>query len=215
MDRTQHKTGSAISRPVPWRAGAVCALSVLALLATACATPARTEYDREADFARYETFTWAAPEQRRVRDPILDSELLDRRIARAVSAALEDRGLREVDAEEADLLVTYHSTSRHRVTPGTARVTVMHHRGHPHFRPYPYHYYYPYHPYWGPPHYVHYHDQRIYQEGNIIIDIVDKEAQQLLWRGWYPAEVRQANFTEERVQRMVNRILRDFPPGRE
>ncbi|MDQ2070869.1 DUF4136 domain-containing protein [Natronospira bacteriovora] len=180
----------------------LCTLVALAWL-TGCATT-RAEYDREADFSRYQTFAWSEPERREVRDPVLDSELLDRRVERAVRDALREKGFREVAVDEADFIVTYHITSRERVyTSPNVRVHLSYGRG------------YRYYPHWHDPFYGPYpYEHRSYREGTLIIDIVDREREELVWRSWRASEARQDQFSESQVNRRVERILREFPPAR-
>jgi hypothetical protein len=193
--------------------GLLFVLLALALLA-GCASTSRAEYDREVDFSRYQTFAWAAPERQEVKDPILDSGLLDRRVGRIVRETLTERGFREVDPDEADFLVTYHTTTRDRVSSGgsNVRVHLAYGRG---YRYYPHWYdpfYGPYHPYYGPFPARHGPDRRDYREGTLIIDVVDQEREELVWRNWRASEVRQDLFSEKQVRDRVQRILRDFPP---
>ena len=48
----------------------------------------------------------------------------------------------------------------------------------------------------------------------IIIDIVDRAKDQLVWRGWVVRRNRDGNFDEAEIARAVNTILMRFPPGR-
>ncbi|MEA5445847.1 DUF4136 domain-containing protein [Gammaproteobacteria bacterium AB-CW1] len=187
---------------------------LLAWLLAACATPTRSEHDPGVDFDRYQSFAWTAPRRETVRDPVLDSELLDRRVAHAVRAILKDRGYQEVDAESADFLITYHTVTRERLVSPNVRVHLHHgpsYRWHPYWHPN----YHP-HPFFGPPvhHHVHYvGDTRVYREGSLIVDVIDRERGELIWRGWRASEVRQERFRDERLKQLLQRILADFPPG--
>lgn len=199
----------------PTRLGGLLLILLAVGLLAGCASTSRAEYDREVDFSRYQTFAWAPPERDEVRDPVLDSGLLDRRVARAVHEVLTERGFREAEPDEADLLVTYHTTSRDRVTTGTRAVRVHLAYGH-RYHYYPRWYdpmYGPYHPYYGPfpPHYAT--DRRDYREGTLIIDVVDREREELIWRNWRSSEVRQDLFSEGQINSRVEHILRDFPPN--
>ena len=56
---------------------------------------------------------------------------------------------------------------------------------------------------------------REYDEGTLIIDIVDAGSNELVWRGAAQGEVNLAASPQEREQRAqdaVQRILEDFPP---
>ncbi|MCP1728448.1 hypothetical protein J2T60_002448 [Natronospira proteinivora] len=175
-----------------------------AMLLTACAGTGPVEYDQSVDFERYQTFAWANPDRRQVKDPVLDSELLDRRMANAIRQTLTAKGLEEVAAEDADLLVTYHTISRERLSNPHVRVHLSYGPG------------YPYYPHWharrhhpGP---IYYHDQRSYQEGTLIIDVVDRQQNELVWRGWRAGEVRPSRFRDDQLRQQVDRILHHFPP---
>jgi hypothetical protein len=175
---------------------------LVALLAAAlfsgCGAPVRAEFDQRVDFDRYRTFAWVAPERDRVADPLLDSEILDRRMRAAVQSELIARGYELVQAEEADFLVTYHSATRERMQQSGMRVSIGYHRGYPFW-------------YGGT---VADSGARSFREGTIMIDIIDRADETLVWRGWRSAEVDQRRYTEERVRRLAADILGDFPPQR-
>ena len=57
-----------------------------------------------------------------------------------------------------------------------------------------------------------------YQEGTLLIDMIDPSSKQLVWRGSGQARIRQSSSPEEREKRIgeaVQQILEDFPPGAE
>jgi hypothetical protein len=55
-----------------------------------------------------------------------------------------------------------------------------------------------------------------YEEGTLILDFVDADSKDLLWRGSAKAELRPAA-TPEKAQKLINeaaeRILKNFPPA--
>lgn len=170
-----------------------------------CAATPNVEYDQEVRFSEYRTFAWAPPEQGDVEDPVLDSGLLDRRVQRAVSSVLTERGFEQVDPEEADFLVTYHTATRERMSSSNVRVHLTYGYGYPYYPAWYGSRYYPYAPYT--------RDSHSYREGTLMIDIVDRDEEQLIWRGWRSGEVRQSRYSEEQVLAQVRSILSDFPPG--
>jgi hypothetical protein len=178
-------------------------LSVVWLLG--CAATPNVEYDRDVRFGDYRTFAWAPPERDEVEDPVLDSGLLDRRVQRAATAVLSERGFDQVSPEEADFLVTYHTATRERLTSPNVRVHLTYGVGYPYYPAWYGSRYYPYAPYTS--------DSRSYREGTLILDIVDRDEERLIWRGWRSGEVRQSRYTEEQVLAQVRSILSDFPPG--
>lgn len=188
------------------RGRAALLLVLLAALAAGCATSRNVEYDDDVAFEDFQTFAWAPPERTEVEDPVLDSGLLDRRVAKAVRDTLSDRGFREVEPEEADFVVSYHTSSRERAVSPNVRVHLSYGVGYPYYPAWYGSRHYPYQPY--------YADSRSYQEGTLIIDVVDREKEELIWRGWRSGEVRQSRYSEEQVREQVRRILADFPPTR-
>lgn len=185
---------------------AALVLVLLAALAAGCATSRNVEYDDDVAFEDFQTFAWAPPERTEVEDPVLDSGLLDRRVAKAVRDTLSDRGFREVEPEEADFVVSYHTSSRERAVSPNVRVHLSYGVGYPYYPAWYGSRHYPFQPY--------YDDSRSYQEGTLIIDVVDREKEELIWRGWRSGEVRQSRYSEEQVREQVRRILADFPPTR-
>ncbi|MCG8435852.1 MAG: DUF4136 domain-containing protein [Gammaproteobacteria bacterium] len=176
---------------------------VIIVGATACAPLVKYEHDPTADFSGYQTFTWISPEHSTdvtVDDPILDSELLENRVKHAVSQAMLEKGLRETMDGDADIGVTYHTSSRERIRSTGPRFSIGFHRGHHHGH-----------------HSLafghNFYDVDSYAEGTLIIDIIDQANERLVWRGWRSALVDQRQYSDEAVQTSVYEILQDFPPG--
>lgn len=175
-------------------------MPILALALAGCAHQVRTEYDRGAEFDALETFAWRAPENAEVDDPILDSDLLDRRVGKTVTETLAGRGYREVPPEKADFVVTYHTAKdeklRERSGFSFAFGTGYHHGYHSAIVR------------TGP-------GSESYNEGALIIDVLIPEdsGDRLIWRSWREARLSQEAFSEESVRAMVRSILDRFPPG--
>lgn len=175
-------------------------LPILAVLVAGCAQNVRTEYDRTTDFQSLETFAWRAPEDRQVENPILDSDLLDRRVKSAVTETLTSRGYREVAPEKADFVVTYHTAKEEKLRERSGfsfAFGVGYHYG---------------------PHSTIIHTgpgTRSYSEGALILDIAipEEDGDRLVWRSWREARLTQAAFSEKSVRAMVRGILERFPPG--
>jgi len=127
--------------------------------------------------------------------PFTRNSLLDKRIRTAVNSRLSERGFQYVEGEASDFRLNYHVTFKDKlVGSGTD---------------------------FG---YVGYYYRgsfssgfdwsvRQYQQGTIIIDVVDRAKDQLVWRGWVTSRNRDGNFNEAEIDRAVNQILAHFPPG--
>ncbi len=120
-----------------------------------------------------------------MRDPILDSEILESRVQRAVTADLNTRGyVAAPSAGSADFLVTYHTVSKQKIESsgtsvgfgfmdafprGFGGVVVM-----------------------APP-------VESREEGTLMLDIMDGKSKRLVWRGWTTGWVDQQNYTDQAV----------------
>lgn len=175
------------------------AVAALALLAGCSSLSVNYDFDSHADFAKYHTFGWmdkTLPEGAAVdaQQAELNSNLLDRRIRSAVESQLEARGIRPA-VDKPDMLVTYYVGVQDKIQVSD----------------YGYHYS-PY--YWG------YGGRQIdvyqYQEGTLIIDLVDAETKDLVWRGSgtkvLDGSARNPDQAQERINDIVAKIMASYPP---
>lgn len=184
-------------------------LVLLALLWQGCTTTpvsVSTDYDRNASFARYTTFKWYQDKPMAGRDTTRTYDtFLDRRIRGAVEANLARKGFRLVNANP-DVLVAYDVKVE---TKQEARPDYT-------FAPgfgYGYGYWYGYRYDYG---YSRFNRPMLineYQDGAIIIDLVDARDNELVWRGWGQMEVASPNVSEAEINKIVGQILEKYPPG--
>lgn len=175
-------------------------LAAVVLLGACAGLGVRVEHDPQSDLSDYRNYTWSAPERAtdaEVQDPILDSPFMDRKVAEAVRAVLTESGYQEVDAEQADFYVTYHTSRRERRDDSGLSVGI----GVGHVWPHRHGYYR-----------VGHDAYSSYPEGTLVIDIIDAEDERLVWRGWKSARISQASLDAGRVRSIVGDILSEFPP---
>ncbi|MEM7410540.1 MAG: DUF4136 domain-containing protein [Myxococcota bacterium] len=176
------------------------------LALTACATlRVESDFDPEVDFVAYETFTWldpplvetpreaGAPEV----DPFTHNTLVDQRVRSGVEAALEQRGYRK--AEDSDFALRYDLVNREvtRTSPGFVSPGAFGRRGF----------------YAGST--VYPPLVRTYDEGTLIVDVIDAQTRRIIWRGWAATRTRDGHLDAARLQRVIDGILAEFPPARE
>lgn len=175
-------------------------LALMLALLGGCAVTPPFEYDQQADFGELDTFAWLAPEYDRedvsVSHPVLESPLLGQRVRRAAVDVLEGKGYRLVD-ENPDFYVTYHTAQNERERRSASYIQIGYGR---------------YDPFFGTGVLLDM-TPRSFQEGTLIVDIVDARTDQLIWRGWRDAYLTQHNFEQEQVNEAVSHILSAFPPG--
>jgi hypothetical protein len=158
-----------------------------------------TQADPEASFSGFETYSWM-PNPRGV----------DRRVGPQVAAwiieaideQLTAKGFAKLDTGDTDFKVGYHAAVQ-----GTMEVSYID----------------SYYGYGVQPWYPRFgaveqqqSAARYYDQGSIVIDIVDARSNRLVWRGVAEAEVdRQADQEKRqpRIQEAVRKILADFPPN--
>ncbi len=171
-------------------------IMALVVVTTSCATGPRIEYDQQADFSRYKTFNWLEPAQQEVEDPILDSQLLAKRVASSTKGVMAVLGY-TMTSDAPDMLVTYHTASKEKLRSPRFGVGVGYSRYYHHWRS----------------SVIFGNSVESYEQGILIIDVVDASTNNLVWRGWETSLLSQRNFSEEAVNKAVNKILLEFPPA--
>lgn len=183
-----------------------------ATLLAACSTvQIDSEYDKGTDFGRLKTFRWVETPPVGVGDPRVDDTVLQARVQLAVNRELEAKGLRRVEGADSDILVNYFVTVEEKMTGENVNDK------------------YGYSPggswtqgarqgwAWGlgadaapsvPTTY--------YEEGSVIIDLIDPATRRLIWRGSARTVVDLDSDDEVRRQRLndaIQRIFTQYPPG--
>jgi len=172
------------------RATATVVLCLSAAILSGCSsTRYSSDWDETADFSRYGTFAWfdhaGAEHQPQRPDPILDG-----RIRRAIAETLLDKGLEQTSPRSADLLVTYFTSVRQEVRMYTTGYGYGYWGG------------------WG----MSYTQPYVYEEGTMILDLVDRAKGQLVWRGTLTKALGSSRPSDEEVRKAVRKVLIDFPP---
>ena len=171
---------------------------VLLLAVSACSgVRVTTDYDPAADFSKLRSYAWLDERSGVQGDRADVTSLIDRRVRRAVDTELQRKGLRAVGRGEADALVAYHLGVETRLDVNTIHSGYGYGRG----------------VYRGG---VATHTTvSEYQEGTLLVDVIEPESKQLIWRGSGQSRLRRSSTPEQREQRIdeaVAQILESFPP---
>ena len=165
-----------------------------ATLATACATMRTGSYlERGADFSRYHTYAWGPADALPIGDPRLDNNPIFRDYLQgAVERGLHRHNLVLIpDSERPDLLIHFHATVRQIFDVGAAN-----------------------------------HDHGAsaaneisvvdYDEGTLVIDMIDARDNRLVWRGWATDSVSGIVGSQERMEKKLTEavmtMLASFKP---
>jgi hypothetical protein len=170
------------------------------LVMVACSsTTVNTDYDHQADFSSYSTFSWSGalePDERPTRGA---SQIIDGRIRRALAGDLTAKGYSQKAPGEADLEVAYYTSLSSQLR--------MYNTGWGYGSGYGprWGYGYSYWPGWNMT------TVSTYLEGTIIIDIIDREENQLVWRGVVNSTLSKKSSSDEKINKAMTRVLAEFP----
>ncbi len=174
------------------------ALTAMVLTLSGCSgIKVETDYDPAAipSFQRYRTYTWLPDPtggDRRVQNDIVAA-----RVREAVDAVLADKGFTLATSGTPDFLIGWFASLDGRMDVSQLNT------------------YYGYG--WGPWYGAAYGNTyvRYYEEGALVLDIVDVRSNQLAWRGSAQTEIdrtRPENEREQLLNNAVKKVLERFPP---
>ncbi|MCZ8134797.1 MAG: DUF4136 domain-containing protein [Porphyrobacter sp.] len=186
------------------------AAATMTLGLAACSTTGGivTDFDREQNFASYQTFSWADDNPMTVIGARVIPKTLEPRVARAIRAGLEAKGYRYVeDVTKADFAVSFTIGTR----DGTDIIESpdLFWTNRPNWR-------------WGMGYYpvltptpVMRTEVREYTEGTLAIDIYDVTRRAPVWHGAATRQLTRKQLRGEPgdIEGGVTRILAGFPPG--
>ncbi len=166
-------------------------VSSLMVIAFGCSTiSVKYDYDTKADFTSLKTFSFMpVPAQANI------NTLNVKRIQDAVRTQLEFKGHTMIP-DNPDFLISMHLTKEQ-------KKLVIVDRG----------YSYGTGRYWG----TGFSREFEYEEGTFVLDFVDTQSKELIWRGVAQGEIRDDLSPEKRIKRIneiVQKILSNFPPAK-
>jgi len=174
-------------------------LTCLSIALAGCAPRVLVEQDSTANFSNLRSFAWVSPPIGPVNNPILDSQILEERVKRAVVSDLTGRGYVETSSDQSpDFIVTYHTISKQELESSGASVSI----GFGGFYPYGF----------GNVIVPVGNSVQTREQGTLMLDIINAHDKRLMWRGWTKDWISQDNYSEQAVNKDVQKILAKFPP---
>jgi Domain of unknown function (DUF4136) len=167
----------------------VFAVFFLMALASAFAQQVKTDFDHNANFSQYKTYSW-----QQIKDP---NPLWDARIKNAMDAQLAAKGWTQVDSGGDVAIVAIKTTETERSLQtfydgfgggwgwrgfgGMGEATTT---------------------------------EQDYKEGTLVVDLYDAKTKQLIWRGSAEDTLsNKANKNEKNLNKGLVKMFKDFPPG--
>ena len=170
------------------RRTAVCALFTLAVVGAALAQHVKTDFDHQANFAQYKTYSWQEIKPA--------NSLWDARIKNAVDAQLAAKGWTQVDSGGDVAIVAIKTTK-------TERTLQTFYNG--------------FGGGWGWRGFGGFGDstttEQDYKEGTLLLDMYDAKTKQLIWRGSAEDTLsNKASQNEKNLDKGVATMFKKFPP---
>ena len=163
---------------------ATIAVAVAALAACAAAMTVSSHVERGLDFSQYRTFAWGPADALPTGDPRLDNNpFFKDYLEGAVGKALEGRHYARVMSGAPDLLVHYHAN-----ISKTFDVNGVDHRNG----------------------YCYDDCEPViveYEQGTIVLDVVDTQTNRVVWRGWAQDSIGGIIDNQELLRKEVNKAV--------
>ncbi len=166
------------------------------------------DYNPQADFSAIQTYAWAQRTPSGDDDPRVYNAIVAGRIKSAIDGALQAKGLRLVSSSP-DVRVAWHGAIEGKMSYETISNDYLYD--------------------WGTYGYVRGRPAMIigtttsqttaleWDEGTLLIDIIDSSTEELVWRSVGQARLSQVTRTPAQAQTRANEVamemLADFPPG--
>ena len=171
-----------------------CYIIILAGI-TACAAPkVGYDYDSAVDFSAYRTYAWLPVDQEITGDQRVDNALVDRRIRTAVEARLRSQGYTTPVNGKPDFYVAYRVAVKDRMRGSSTQRYIGDFAYGTH---------------------TTITDIQPYNEGDLVVDVVDASSKQLVWRSYAQGEVSPGMTPDERdkrINQVVDAMFSHFPP---
>jgi hypothetical protein len=164
------------------------AAALFALTASACATMNISSHVRpDVDIATYKTFDWGPADGLPTGDPRLDQDpFFQDHVQGAIEKEMGTRGfVRAADGENADLLLHYHAVIQQRLDVNQLDRE------------------------WG----YCYDDgctARVveYEEGTLVLDVVDRATNRVIWRGWAQKAVQPMLASRDEMSKQLQQAVK-------
>lgn len=175
----------------------VCGLAALLLFPAGCATvTSGADFSPETRFPEFASYSWGPRDDLPTGDPRLDrNPFFDARVRSAVEWELTTRGLKPVDTAP-DLLIHYHISVQQRLDVyAVDRIAG-----------------------YGAPAQRTDSTVYVYDEGTLIVDLVDARTREVIWRGWARTNIEgvidHPDRLKQRVDEAVARMFERYPHTR-
>ena len=167
-------------------------LLVALLTPGASAKGVKTAHEAGVDYSAYPTFDWRPGHKGHPDAPLAEGSPLDRQLRSIGEKLLRAAGFEKSVSGEPDLWITFYGMLEDIGAVGGVNFELSEHVS------------------WiGDPgsHYAHF-----YQQGTLVVEVVDAASDEVLWRGWASETIKKPSQLEKKAEKVMSRILKQFPP---
>ena len=185
-----------------------------------------SDYDHAADFTKFRSYAWLHRSDS-VHKYFYDNEIVERNVKNYVNQEMAKRGY-ALDIKNPDILLEYHISSKMKsytvsnpvynnsmggmgmmnngmyggsYQPSYGMNNGM--SGYNTMQPYGYN---------NTPYVMGYQQQQVtYDEGTLLVDVIDRKANQLIWRGWSVGTLTDESALESELQGDIRKIFKQYP----
>lgn len=163
-------------------------IAVFALAAAVQAQSVKIDFDPSADFAGVRSYSFQSG-KKIGGSALLDNTLIDSRIRQAVERELGARNVRET-RDNPDVLVAYHVGRKDRVDVDAFSYGI------------------------GPRWRAGWTDVMVtnYTEGTLILDIIDAQTNELIWRAYCTGAVTSPEQAGKKIDKAAKKAFKKYPP---
>ena len=161
----------------------------LTIFAGCTSLAVKTDFDREANFTKYHSFAFMTLPAQIDWPPSKSTmkKLTLRDLERSIEHELLLKGMKIVEITKADFVIAYHAGVKQKIDISA--------------------YGYEYKKNW------QILNAHRYKNSTLVIDLVDKRARILFWRGWVDGVVGNSGLSTDKLSQAVKKIFSNFPPG--
>ncbi len=174
-----------------------------------CAGNAHIEKDKNADFSKYQTYSWVDKDDLKSDKKSRKADFTETNIRNAVNAELQKKGWVESNSRP-DVIINYELVvEKNQVQQQDPVYSQSYTRSY-------------YNRYTGRVHSFYYPSQFMgydsytttVKEGTVTITMIDSRTDKTVWQGWTTSELNPGNITSREIDRNVKTIFKKFDAGK-
>ena len=182
---------------------------ILILLIVGCGPKVSTDKKTSRDMSNYSSYSFL-PNQDTILNSNYDNEYVNEIVIDAINKNMREQNLR-LERNQPDLLVYYHLMFDEEMAVNASPIYTDYSYYRPGYYVGPYYRNYIYNNYFTIPRLSGTGIEQVpYKEGTIVVDLIDRRTNEIIWRG-RANDIVQPNDLEEEIRTYIDEIFEEFP----